>query len=368
MRIKRSILNLLGVAALLGLAAYANADLARAQELFDQGKSNAALDEVSDVLAANPGDAEARFLQGIIYTDLNREDDAIEVFAGLTQDYPDLPEPYNNLAVLFAQKGDFEKARQSLMEAIQTHPSYSTAHENLGDLYAKMAGDSYDRALTEDEDNESARSKLAQLNRLFSVQQNGSSFATATTTSSPAAVDTAPIVESTPIPTPDPEPVVITTPATDEAVVTATTGPGGEVEMAGVTGSSQLDDVIIDLGPDQTEDASSEIFTMIYAWANAWSAQNADDYVGFYADNFRPNFGMNRNAWERQRRQRVAAPAYIQVGIDDVNITVTGTNSAVASFVQNYNASNYQDRVRKTLTLLRTVSGWQIVKEESGAI
>src|SRR4029450_5356188 len=106
------------------------------------------------------------------YAEHGRNDDAIEIFATLTQDYPELPEPYNNLAVLFAEKGEFEKARESLLAAIQTHPSYSTAHENLGDLYAKMASMAYDRALEEDKANESARIKLSQVNSLFSMPRS----------------------------------------------------------------------------------------------------------------------------------------------------------------------------------------------------
>jgi hypothetical protein len=73
--------------------------------------------------------------------------------------------------VLFAEKGEFEKAREALLAAIQAHPSYSTAHENLGDLYAKMASMAYDRALEEDTSNESARVKLSKVNELFSTPQ-----------------------------------------------------------------------------------------------------------------------------------------------------------------------------------------------------
>jgi len=47
---------------------------------------------------------------------------------------PELPEPYNNLAVLYAARGDHDGARDALLRAISTHPSYATAHENLGDI------------------------------------------------------------------------------------------------------------------------------------------------------------------------------------------------------------------------------------------
>jgi len=58
-----------------------------------------------------------------------------------------MPEPYNNLAVLYAAEGQERKAAEALEQAIRTNPSYTTAHENLGDLYARMASEAYAKAL-----------------------------------------------------------------------------------------------------------------------------------------------------------------------------------------------------------------------------
>jgi Flp pilus assembly protein TadD len=57
----------------------------------------------------------------------------------LIEDYPELPEPYNNLAVLYAQQKQFDKARTALEMAIRIHPGYATAYENLGDLHSRLA-------------------------------------------------------------------------------------------------------------------------------------------------------------------------------------------------------------------------------------
>src|SRR2546425_9737176 len=75
------------------------------------------------------------------------------IFTKLTQDYPELPEPYNNLAVIYASQGQYEKARAALEQSIRTHPSYATAYENLGDVYAKLASQAYDKALQLDSSN-----------------------------------------------------------------------------------------------------------------------------------------------------------------------------------------------------------------------
>ena len=95
---------------------------------------------------------------------------AKEVFLALTGDYPDLPEPHNNLAVLYAADGDYALARNALVQAINNHPSYATAHENLGDIYARMAGIAYGKALEIDADNQTARVKLAMVRELFSAR------------------------------------------------------------------------------------------------------------------------------------------------------------------------------------------------------
>ena len=114
-------------------------ELAEAGKLFRGGQQAQALERVDNFLKANPKDARGRFLKGLILTEQGKQADAIRIFTGLTEDYPELPEPYNNLAVLYASQGQYDKARGMLEISIRTHPSYATAYENLGDIYAKMA-------------------------------------------------------------------------------------------------------------------------------------------------------------------------------------------------------------------------------------
>ena len=59
------------------------------------------------------------------------------------QDYPELAEPHNNLAAIYAAAGEYGKARAELEEAIRLNPRYAPAHENLGDVHALLAGQSY---------------------------------------------------------------------------------------------------------------------------------------------------------------------------------------------------------------------------------
>ena len=120
-----------------------------------------ALARADAFLARNPRAAQVRFQRGVILGELARPQDAIAAFEGLTQDFPELPEPYNNLGVLYAAQGRYEAAREQLRKALLAHPGYVTAHENLGDLYLAMAIENYQQAAKLDPKNRTAPAKLA---------------------------------------------------------------------------------------------------------------------------------------------------------------------------------------------------------------
>jgi tetratricopeptide (TPR) repeat protein len=144
-------------------------ELAEATQMIRDGHYAPALAKIDGVLAADGKNPQARFLKGVVQTDQSETDAAIETFQGLTEDYPELPEPYNNLAVIWAQQGQYEKARKALELALVTRPDYAIAHENLGDIYARLASLEYDRAVALDKNDKSAQSKLALVRELFAV-------------------------------------------------------------------------------------------------------------------------------------------------------------------------------------------------------
>jgi tetratricopeptide (TPR) repeat protein len=147
--------------------------LADVQRLIKQGQYPQALALIDSYLGTSPNDAQASFLKGVIYSETDKTDEAIAVFAKLTEDYPEFPESYNNLAVLYARQKQYEKARMALEMAIQTHPSYATAYENLGDLYARLANQAYGKAAQLDGASKSAKTKLALSRDLITVPAKG---------------------------------------------------------------------------------------------------------------------------------------------------------------------------------------------------
>lgn len=114
-------------------------------------------------LAQQPKDARLRLLRGMILAQQNKPAEAITAFRKMTEDFPDLPEPYNNLGVLLTNAGEIDKARAAFELAIHLRPSYAAAQENLGDLYARLASRAYDKAAELDSTNAAVRAKSAAL-------------------------------------------------------------------------------------------------------------------------------------------------------------------------------------------------------------
>ena len=144
-------------------------ELAEVARLIREAQYAPALAKLDSVLATDAKNPQARFLKGMVQTDEAETDAAIATFQALTEDYPELPEPYNNLAVIWAQRGEYDKARKALELALTTRPDYAIAHENLGDIYSRMASAEYDRAIALDKTNKSAQAKLSLVRELFAV-------------------------------------------------------------------------------------------------------------------------------------------------------------------------------------------------------
>lgn len=137
--------------------------------LLRQGKGDEALAKADAYISGKPRDPQMRFLRGVILTEQGKQADAVAAFTQLTQDYPELPEPYNNLAALYAAQSQFDKARAALEMAVKLNPDYATAHENLGDVYVRLAAESYSRAKQLEAGNATVPPKLALIRQMFST-------------------------------------------------------------------------------------------------------------------------------------------------------------------------------------------------------
>jgi len=152
---------------LVGAALAATAeDLAEVTRLHRSGQTASALERADRTLAANPKDAQMRFLKSVLLAESGRSADAEVLLQQLAQDFPELPEPHNNLAAIYAASGDYGKARAELEEAIRLNPGYAPAHENLGDVHALLAAQSYAKALRLEPASATLPTKLALVRQL----------------------------------------------------------------------------------------------------------------------------------------------------------------------------------------------------------
>ncbi len=141
--------------------------LQQVQRLMAAGQLKSALARADEHLKKNPRDAQMRFVRGVVLTELKDTEAARDVFERLTEDFPELPEPYNNLAVIYAAQGQLDRARALLEGAIAARPDYATAHENLGDIYLQMGADAYQRAAKLQPSNRTAANKLTSTRELL---------------------------------------------------------------------------------------------------------------------------------------------------------------------------------------------------------
>jgi len=157
------------LALLCTLTVHAADDYQEARRLHAQGNLTGALERVEAQLARQPRDARLRFLKGVILSEQGRQPEAIRVFTALTEDFPELPEPYNNLAVLLAARQELDQARAHLETALRNDPAYATAHENLGDVLAQLAARSYAKALQAQPGRSSVRLKMDQIRQMLNA-------------------------------------------------------------------------------------------------------------------------------------------------------------------------------------------------------
>jgi tetratricopeptide (TPR) repeat protein len=306
-------------------------DAADASKLYKAGQLNEALKKIDTVLAQKPKDAQMRFLKGIILAEQNKSTEAITVFSKLTDDYPELPEPYNNLAVLYASSGQFNKASAALEMAIRTNPTYATAHENLGDVYAKLASQSYDKALQLDANNSTAKLKLNLVKNLIGNGTGG--------TNPKVASNNAPVPVAAPI---APAPVSTTVPNKPAVTEKPNTAPVNNVAKE-----------------------NDKVMESVNAWAKAWSNKEVNKYLARYAKDFQTPKGESRSSWSEDRRSRIEGKGKIDVDIESPQVSIDG-NTATVRFRQSYKSDRLSSTTKKTLVLVKQDGAWLIKQERSG--
>jgi len=382
--------------------------------LLDQGNAREAARQADNHLKQNPGDVEMRFLRGVIATEQKQNAQAIKIFSALVREYPTMPEPYNNLAVLYAAEGQERKAAESLEQAIRTNPSYTTAHENLGDLYARMASEAYTKALQLDGSRQTIPAKLALITQLVPAPQGTTKTvvaqatpaaapvampapavmavpvpamppkpvepkpepkvekkpAAAETKPAPVVVETKPPVRSAaapvaPVPAPVPAPVApAAAPAPAPAVVAKPAAPAPAAPAVAAPKPVAEEKPAAPAKP-AVDPAVATIESAVNDWANAWEKQDMARYLDAYSEKFEPGNGASLAQWKESRRVRIVGKSNISITLQNIQVSVDG-DQATAKFRQNYNAGSLVTTTRKTLSMRNERGQWRIVRESTG--
>ncbi|WP_374350151.1 tetratricopeptide repeat protein [Chitinimonas sp.] len=343
-----------------------------------------ALQAADRALAKNPRDARLRLLRGNALVALGRVPEAIQAFTAMTTDFPSLPEPYNNLAALYAQQGQLDKARAALQTAMQTNRSYATAQANLADVYARLAAQAYDKALQRDiverQNGQTAPSVTSNAPAKLALVQD---LSPAATVARPTTNDSKPLVvaqakpadtrppEVKPLPKPaEPKPVVpvaqpqkpVETAAASKPQPAVNPKPDNSAASKPTVAASKP--AVPDKARDAGKEAEEQIDKALHGWAEAWSAKKVPAYLAFYSRGFKPA-GMSRNEWEKQRRERIEAARKIEVKLSNIKIKLDGERATV-HLVQRYKSDKLDTSAGKTLLLEKVGGRWLISEERVG--
>lgn len=311
------------------------AETAEIQRLLKDGQHAQALKLIDESLSRNPKDPQMRFRRGVALSMLDRKPEALGVFQKLVEDHPEMPAPYNNMAVIYGAQGDYDKARGSLERAIRTNPAYATAYQNLGDVYAQLASQAYSKALQLDKSDATVPPKLALLRELTAGPNVPPTAATTVAQAKPAATVTTP-------------PPSASAQASAKPAMPTTTPP--KPASAPVAERPAVN-------------AVAEVESAVKAWAAAWSRRDMAAYYAAYAGEYAGQAG-SRKAWEQERKDRIASRKSIQVGVSNLRVSVNGER-ATARFRQSYESDSLSVTSTKTLEFSRAGNGKWVIRQES---
>ena len=332
-------------------------ELVRADEYADvaqltrDGKYAEAISKADSYLSGKPRDPQMRFLKGVAQKDAGKTAEAITTFSKLTEEFPELPEPYNNLAVLYANQNQFDKAKVVLELALKTNAGYATAYENLGDVYAKLSSQAYNKALQIEGTNPAITPKLAMVRQLYNSSSGRIAPLSAGTVTAPAPASKPPAPAPV-TPAPVPAQATAPSPAPPAAAVPAT-------PQAGPAAPAKADE-------SQNQANTKAVEEAVQNWAEAWSNKDLKGYFASYGKDFEPQGGAKRSTWEDERQARIMGKSKISVRLEGLKISVNGAK-AIVKFRQDYKADGLTVSSRKTLEMVKHGDRWHIIRETVGA-
>ena len=118
-----------------------------------EGKTDIALELYNQILKITPNHAQALNNIGIIFVNLNENQNAKDCYEKAIKINPNYADAHNNLGVIFEKIKDYQKAKDCFEKAIKINPNYADAHNNLGNIFKKLeeyqkAKDCFDKVIS----------------------------------------------------------------------------------------------------------------------------------------------------------------------------------------------------------------------------
>lgn len=258
-----------------------------------------ALKEINRLITAQPNNHNLLFLRAVTQTRLEKKELAIETYNDLIERFPNLPEPYNNLAVLYAEQNNLSKAKEILQKALETNSTYSIAHINLGDVYTRMASEAYRLAFELDK-SPVANNKLQLINELFSYSPNMQQK--------------------------------------------NLTMPGATIDIK------------------SNEKNIADIALLVERWKSSWENKDLESYFSTYSKYFKLKGEMNYRKWKKTRTEKIENKKEINIELTNFKYNYKDGFWFV-SMSQAYNSGNYSDKEEKTLVIISEFGSYKIIEE-----
>ena len=294
------------------------------------------------LLREQPDNLETQFLTALAFQKNKQTKQAIRYYQEIISQHPELPEPRNNLAIIYLQLGDYDNAVKLLIESINTHPAYAAAYQNLNTIYQGLASEAYRKALSDEASSNTVlnRIQLTELDELYqpATQVNPPPTLVVAQAGIETEQQTAALV--TPV-EPAPQAVPEKPPATPVSAA-PTSSP------AALTNNQTLIDLVTN-------------------WANAWSEQEFEQYAATYSDEYTGRYSSHQE-WLKQRYRRIVSRERIKVSLSNIAVKSLTENQAVIDFQQAYQSPSYSDKVVKRLRLKRINQQWKIYSEVTLAV
>ncbi len=288
-------------------------------ELNQQQYSRAAKTGLA-MLRQQPDNTQARFLTAVAFQHNGQPGIAERHYLQLIKTNPELPEPRNNLAMIYIDQGKYDQAIDLLISSLKTNPAYATAWQNLNLLYQGLASEAYRKALSKEKNPRGVMDKI-QLSALTSLHN-----------------------VSTPIAKPPVKPVKVVQIEPTATIVKKAV----EIKR-----------------PAQY--SVEEFIKPLQEWATAWSQKNFDNYVLAYSKKYKGGKSSHQQ-WVDYRRSRILKPGSIQVKLTNFEIKSQNNSRAIIDFHQIFKSPTYKDKVVKRIQLTNIDGQWRITRETTLAV